>query len=283
MLYETATSSFRQGQRAFDSVLGKLSSCRDQYKAKMDGIIGIFKSELDSVAEARNRFSGAYKGYTQAGEELKSAAGRSAPNVGELKSAFVEAQRNAVEVHNALTELTVQTALKLESALSQFEDTEEWRSNHLKDLLIEVANWIEGFAHSIDESQIPIRQLQRLAPEVSAIADVFASAGSLPDADAGTAADNFQIIPIDPLALQFIEASAIFKEEQKQGMPLHRVIKTTKAHADYIDVEQGAVICQLEDKGNVIMALTINGSRGLVEKASLVPFNGYSAEPGRPK
>lgn len=148
-LFDVGARPFRLGHRECGKLVVALSTISDEYKSKMDSLLANFGSALDDLPDARTRFNGAYERYKQCGEEL-----RAAPDVPELKPAFVEAQRAAVALHTNLNDLTLQIAMKIESALTQFEEIEVWRSEKLAQFLKGFAQWCADFAQSVDETNV---------------------------------------------------------------------------------------------------------------------------------
>jgi hypothetical protein len=270
MAYEGASASFRFAHRQLEGVIGKLSGFRDEYKSKMDSLLGNFKEYLDGLSDGQTRFTAAHGRYTQAARELREAADRGAPTA-DLKSAFVDAQRQAVDLHTRLNELTLQTAMRLEGALTGFEEAEQWRSERLQEFLQIFAAWCDEFARHVGDSAMTLQHLQRLIPDQVALVETF-QAADFPDVQIGLPDDCFQIVRIDPRATQYLEASGMFTAEQKQGKALFIVTNSCEGSSEFLAVQQGEVVCAIEEKVDLIVALNINGATGLVSKLVLEPF-----------
>jgi hypothetical protein len=263
VVYDAASAPFRFAHREFDSILTKLLSLRDEYSRKLDDIIAPFRDVLTARSEIETRFSSAYERYRKAGDDLK-AADPTSHNFADLKTAFVNSQDQAIQLHTNFNELTLQAGVTIESSLSGFEECEQWRVDRVKEVFRVFATWCDAFARQIDDSQTTIGHLKRLVPQSNAIAEIF---------DLGDCQyDSFQTVPIDPRATHYIDQSVMFVDEQKKGCPLFRVKTALHGEGGFLPVLQGEVVCQVEERPEYIVAVTINGGRGRVPRNALELF-----------
>jgi hypothetical protein len=116
-----------------------------------------------------------------------------------------------------------------------------------------------------------LQHLQRLIPDQVALVETF-QAAEFPDIGDGLPDDCFQIVRVDPRATQYLEKSAMFVKEQKEGKHLFSVATACKATGEFLGVQQGEVVCAIEEKADTIIALNINGAKGLLYRSVLEPF-----------
>jgi hypothetical protein len=234
----------------------------------MEILLANMKGGLDGLSDARTRFETAYSRYKQLGSDLEHAAGQGAPNLPDLKAQFVTAQREAVELHTHMNEVTAQTAVKMEGTMTSYEEIEEWRSEQLKDLIDLVARWCEDFTKQLADGSDRWAAFLKRIPDERAIDELF-NASDLPKPFKD---DRYHIVRIDPRATQHLDASTMFVDEQKKKGVLHRVTTPCRAHGDYMAAIAGEIICATEDKGDDVMAVNINSANGLLPKSALAPF-----------
>ena len=112
-----------------------LKNTSSEYQAKMQEVINKATLALRTLKEAKSRRELAYEMYSKTGDELKLSYDKHYDNLPEMQSKFLEFQKNAVDAHTHMNEVTAQTAMKMESAISEFEDIEKWRSDKLKEII----------------------------------------------------------------------------------------------------------------------------------------------------
>jgi hypothetical protein len=254
--------------RGFNRVRAFLDDMQKEYYGRMEILLANMKGGLDGLSDARARFETAYSHYKQLGSDLQRAADRGAPNLPDLKAQFVAAQREAVELHTHMNEVTAQTAVKMEGTMTSYEEIEEWRSKQLKDIIDLVARSCEDFAEQLTDGSDRWAAFLERIPDERAINKLF-DASDLPKPFKD---DRYHIIRIDPRATQHLDASTMFVDEQKKKGVLHRVTTACRAHGDYMAAIAGEVICATKDKGDDVMAVNINGANGLLPKSALASF-----------
>jgi uncharacterized protein YukE len=256
-------SAFRSAHQDLqDRIVPFLVRYRSDYNDKMTDAIERMTVALDCLLQANTRFESAYRKYKRSAADLVEAHDEGAPNLRDLKAAFEEAQRQAVDAHSQLNETTAQTAVLMETALTQYEGVEMWRAEQLRQFLVDVADCFEKVAGLLDDSNAAVVQLETFLPDLAAVEQaVDVSKLQVPEAD-----DRFQFIPIDPRATQFLDRAKMFADEQKDGGRLFRVLRDCIGSGEYLAAAAGEIVCCLKEAQEYILAVNINQSEGLLKK-----------------
>lgn len=256
-LRESANSLIAYNQYLRDS--------SSEYQSKMQEVIHKANSALKTLKEAKSRRELAYEMYLKTGEELKLSYDKKYANIVEMQQKFLEFQKNAVDAHTHMNEVTAQTAMKMESAISEFEDIEKWRSDKLKEVIDKLSNWLQTLKHDLGESNTMLQVLLSQIPSDETIEKSMDTNELLdPAADS-----EYQIIPIDLLFSKFIPKDELFKEEQKQGRLLYEVISECEAHGKFLKAVTGEIVVALEVDDQNIKARDINDCEGLIPLAAV--------------
>jgi hypothetical protein len=260
---------FKAAFRRFESVHASLATVSQQYHVRMDTLLANFQDGLAGLSDAHKRFDAAYSRYRQLGEDLRQAADRRAPDVADLKEQFVAAQREAVELHTHMNDLTAQTALRMEGTMTSYEDIEQWRSDQLTEFFTVVVDWSEYFAAQLKEGAERWAAFAGTIPDDSELEALF-DGSDLPQPHAD---DRYQAVRIDPRTTQHLDATMMFVSEQKKKGELFRVTKNCIAHGQFMAAVEGEIVCATEDKGDNVMVVNINEASGLLPKDALAPFH----------
>lgn len=241
----------------FNKFLKETSS---EYQSKMQEVINKATLAIKTLKEAKSRRELAYEMYSKTGDELKLSYDKKYANLPEMQSKFLEFQKNAVDAHTHMNEVTAQTAMKMESAISEFEDIEKWRSDKLKEIIDSLSSWLKTLSHDLSQSNSMLELLLGQIPSDEAIEKSLDTSELLvPAAD-----EDYQIIPIDLLFSKFVPKDELFKEEQKQGKQLYKIIADCDAHGKYLKAVVDEVVVALEVDDQNITARDINECEGLI-------------------
>ncbi|OHT11628.1 hypothetical protein TRFO_03820 [Tritrichomonas foetus] len=245
-----------------------LVQLRQDYFKKMMGVTEKASGALKSLQESKDRRKSAYEIYCQAGENLKAAYDSKSPELEILKRSFLEAQKNAVDTHTHMNEVTAQTAMKMESAITEFEDIERWRSDSFKDIMKRFSDWLGMLGGEVKKGNSYFDQLLQLVPNDEDLEkNMNVSELPVPAADV-----DYQIVPLSLLFSKFLPADEIFKNEIKNGGRLFRVKEDCPAHGQFLNVVAGEIIVSLSMSGNNILAKDINDCEGLVPTRAVEPL-----------
>jgi hypothetical protein len=265
---DCAFAPYKVAHRNFAKVLAQLATLRDEFRGKIGTICKNMKADLDVLSDARAHFDAAYQAYQQAAVDLTAAADRRAPNLGELKAQFIAAQRTAVDLHTHMNEMIAQTAMKMEGGLTAYEEAERWKSEQIQAFLTGVAEWCELFSAEVDKSSGQFARLKQAIPSDEALMTMM-DGTRFPDP---RSCDEFQINRLDPAVMHFVDGAVLFPNAAKERLPLFRVAGACPGGRDRLPVSQGDIICQIEDRGDTILAMNINNVKGIVPRSALAPL-----------
>ncbi|KAK8848055.1 hypothetical protein M9Y10_019110 [Tritrichomonas musculus] len=247
-----------------------LKDTTSEYESRMQEVINKATGALQVLKEAKSRREYAYDMYAKSGEELKVSYDNKYPNLPEMQSNFLEFQKNAVDAHTHMNEVTAQTAMKMESAISEFEDIEKWRSDKFKEIIDNFSTWLRTFSHDLSQSSQMLEFLFGQIPTDESIEKSMDTSELLvPAADA-----DYQIAQVDLLFSKFIPTSEIFKEEQQQGKELYQVTAECDAHGQFLRAVPGEIVVALEVNEENIKARDINECEGLIPLSSVTKYSG---------
>jgi exonuclease VII small subunit len=263
---DCAIAAFKHAIIRFPEILPPLKTIHAEFHTKLESIIISMKSDLDALADAHTRFEAAYLTYKQAAADLQTAADRKSPTIPELKSAFVKAQTDAINVHTRGNEMTAQTAMRMEAALTSYEEAEQWKTDKIRAFFATVADWCDKFAERFELSHRTIQGLKGNVMSNEGLIAIF-DAALVPDPHA---CDEFVVVRIDPVVSQFIDGPSLFPDAAKEGRSVFRVIKECPAEGKKLGVAAGEFVCMIEDGGDVALVVNVNDVQGIVPKAALV-------------
>jgi hypothetical protein len=260
-----AFSPYAAASQQFPRLVAQLTTLRDEFHAKLDTICKNMTTDLDVLSGTRTRLDKAYSLYQKAADELRAAADRKGPDIAELKAAFVAAQQKAVDRHTEMNEMTAQTAMKMEGALTAYEEAEQWKSEQIRGFLLAVADWCEEFSKKFEGSNANFQRLTRKIPTDEDLMTTF-DGSKLPDP---RSCDDFVVVRMDHGIMQILDPPSLFPNAAKDGLPLFRVTKTCHAEGRKLGVATGEIVCQIEERGDSIWAATINDVTGFVPKSAI--------------
>ena len=235
-----------------------------EYSSKMKEMIDKAEDALNSFEQAKKRRNEAYEKYQQAAETLKSNYNNKGM-LPSLKNAFLQAQKDAVDTHTNMNEVAAQTTMKMEGAMSEFEDIERWRSEALKEIISKFINWANKFNQELATENNALEELKNKLPNKDRIMSIL-NISSIPTPSTEI---DYQIFPINPLFSKVIPKKDLYKDEVGKGAKLYRVKQDVKLGGQYVNLVQDEIVAGLEDRGNDIYIRNINECEGLAPKNSL--------------
>jgi hypothetical protein len=191
-----------------------------------------------------------------------------AANLADRKAAFRQAHENAIATHTHMNEITVQTAMRMESGLTEYEAIEEWRSQNLQEVLRKLAQWMTQTAEAINEGAPVYSAFSKQLPSDDAITEVMV----FDRVQRTSADDSYALIPIDTRVTKFLDKSQMFLEEQKKGLALYQAVTDVVGTGYGLSLAAGEVVALEAEEGDERRVVNINGSRGLVPASALAPF-----------
>lgn len=232
-----------------------------EYHNKMNEIYTSAINAITSVEESKSFYEKAYKAYQDAGEQLKKAYDSGSSKLDEKKENFIEKQTKAVESHTHLNEVTAQTALLLESAMTQFEDQEQAKYEMFKQIIIGFGYWLEELAKNFDESSVQYEELLTNLPTIEQLNKLFDS-HSIPNPKSDI---QYQLIRVNPDLSIHLKASQFFKEEQVPGRTVYRVTEDFSGDgAEFLSVKKGHLVLSLEQRPPNVYVKDINECEGMI-------------------
>lgn len=261
-------ASFKRAYRSFKTVVAFLGDFLQEYRQRMESVRTHMAEAMSTLERMRKKFDKSYSKYRRVADRLKQAYDNHDPTLELAKEGFIQAQKEAVEVHTGMNQCRAETAMKLDSGLKEFEELENWRSEQLRSFMIHVSEWLEEFAQQIEDGNLVLLQLSRLIPEPTTLMEIC-NCGSVvrPACD-----DRFQFVKLDPRITTLLDPKDMFQEEQASGCRLFRVTADCEGRGQYLHVSRDEVVCGLQSQPVNVLVKNINESTGLVPTSVLTPL-----------
>jgi hypothetical protein len=82
--------------------------------------------------------------------------------------------------------------------------------------------------------------------------------------------EDFVVVRVESVIAQLLEGKVLFPDAVKERRMLYRIAQNCPGRGNNLALAEGDVVCQLEDRRDSILAVTINDTQGLVPKSALV-------------
>ena len=260
--------SFQIASRSTYKYIQMITSIIKQYDEKAKELCEKATDSLNSLRIAEDCREKAYQKYTEAGEKLKRAYDAKDPNLPAIQNEFLAAQKNAVDTHVHMNDVSAQTEMRMEGAISQFEDVQKWRSNELQEIVDKFVVWISELAKQFKQNNEELDKILHKIPSDSVIDQKM----TLSELVAPEADIDYQILQVNPLITSYIPKDDLFKEEVSQGKKLYVVTKECEAHGRYLGAIVSEIVVALNDEGNDYYVKNINECEGLIPKSILAEY-----------
>ena len=234
-----------------------------EYKDKMEAVLKSAHSSIQKMESIKKQYDNAHKAYMQSGANLRNAYDNHAQQkLQQLRDEFMKNQKNAIAMNRRVNEQQSSFCDEFESFLSDFEQIEQWRTEHLKMFFKELAGNVERSAALFHASATQVEfNAKRMDPD---------SDSKMINQDVGLkqckCSPVFQIIPIMPIASNFLDPNVVFEKEINEGGRIAKSKSQFRGNQNQLDITPNELLVVLREEDDQYVCKNINECIGLVPK-----------------
>ncbi|EAY17874.1 hypothetical protein TVAG_010990 [Trichomonas vaginalis G3] len=243
-----------------------IASTQAHYAGRAAAIKKSLQEELARFEEARQKNDEAKNRFNLAGCVLRDAEAKGVKDLGKLQQDFIEARRRAINANTKSRIAAEASTQNMEALVTQIEELENWRSEELKSILLDLSAKLANVAnHLITTSSDMAQSAHELPLELDSTIisnfNQFRRAG---------ADDAFQLWSVHPLTSQYLPQDQLFKKEREAGgVQLFVVKENYNGPANHLNAYAGEIVCGLKQEGEYYLCKNINDSVGLLPTSLL--------------
>ncbi|OHS93115.1 hypothetical protein TRFO_40564 [Tritrichomonas foetus] len=236
----------------------------EQYKSKMEDLIKKSNMAIQKLETIKKQAEDAHTIYMQSGNNLKNGFENQTNKIHQLKEDFVRSQNIAFELHKKLNEERALFCDEFESFLTDFEQIEQWRIEHLKEAYIELAGNIDRTAALFHTSA---SQISFYSNEMDPESDSKLINDS-PKLKNSICSPLYQIIPVSSIATNHLDMNDVFSNEIQNGGKIgHAQTDFIGTECDQLDIFRNESVVVLSEEGDQYLCKNINECIGFVPKS----------------